>query len=116
MKVRVVPIYGYGWSHKESFGDVPLPFELDVRQATHVSNSLTFDLIVGKIRRPHTYEDFWALLYARTTNPEPSYNVLIYADEIKFTGGSRDLPKVEPMATGFAMLDVGRYDAFENSR
>lgn len=106
MKIRIIPIYGYGWSKGSSFAEPPPPFELEVRQFTRMANSQNFDLLVGKILPPHEYGNCWALLYARTMGVQPDYNIHMYADEVSVDEKLRTLPEIEPVAVGFATLDV----------
>lgn len=80
MKLRVKPIYGFGWfrAGEQRAIEVPTEFELD---AEVVEPGAPPKLVLGQVTQSdHVLAGFWVALALRTRGDHPTFNVVVYSE------------------------------------
>lgn len=77
VRLRVIPIYGYGWNSADSgFVEVPPEFEME---ASIVVPGKPFRVALGQASQSdHPLNSLWILLDRRTGGSDPTYNLYAF--------------------------------------
>lgn len=79
MRVRVTPVYGFGWSPGGSQPAMEVPGEFSF-EATIFEDGSPFKGAFGLVSEPnHPLTGLWVVLWQRSQGDEPTYNLSAFA-------------------------------------
>jgi hypothetical protein len=79
MRVRVTPVYGYGWYPGGSQPEMEVPGEFSF-EATIFEDGSPFKGAFGLVSEPdHPLTGLWVVLWQRSQGDEPAYNLSAFA-------------------------------------
>jgi hypothetical protein len=102
LRVRVTPIYGYGWSPGEKQPAMQVPREFSF-EATIIEDGHPFKGAIGFVSEPnHPLIGLWVVLWQRTHSGEPTYSLSAFSER----PDNPAQPSIAPRLTGFCVCEI----------
>jgi hypothetical protein len=103
MKLRIIPIYGWGWFQKDgSLFEVPPAFDLEVEV---IEPGDVFKTALGRAEGDHPLSGMWILLAQRHLPADGACSLYAFHDKPTVPKIPDPLPQ-EPDLSGYAMAQL----------